>query len=71
MSPTHDPSGPIELATRWAATPDDLQLELDVLRGELYRALDELARAARPDRERLIEAFEGLWERFKTGTRGR
>ncbi len=71
MSRPPDPGEASGLGAPWVAAPDDLPLELDVLRGELYRVLDELARAERPDRERLVAAFEALWERFKARARER
>lgn len=44
--------------------PDPTSLEIDLLRGELYRLLDEVARADPADRERLVHVFEDAWLRF-------
>jgi hypothetical protein len=50
---------------RGASSCEDLPFELDALRGDLYRMLDELARAAPGERDALVDAFEHLWTRFK------
>lgn len=44
---------------------DEVPVHVDLLRGDLYQLLDELARA-HPDRQRtLAREFERAWERFK------
>ncbi len=53
-----------------AAGPDDVSVELDLLRADLYRLIDELARASLVDREELLRDFERAWEQFKDATAG-
>jgi len=57
--------GPCSGAGPGVTEPDEVLFHLDLLRGDLYRLLDELARA-HPDRQpRLAVEFERSWERFK------
>ncbi len=51
------------------AGPDE-SVELDLLRADLYRIIDELARAPLVDREELLRDFERAWEQFKDATAG-
>ena len=44
--------------------PDEA-LYLDLLRGELYRILDELARSSPSARGRLLVEFERFWAQFR------
>ncbi len=50
---------------------DEVLVRLDLLRGDLYRLLDELVRAGTERRPALLEELESLWERFKLETRRR
>ena len=45
--------------------PDEVPVLLDLLRAELYRILDELARSSREVRPELVSEFEQFWERFR------
>ena len=51
-----------------ASGPDEASIQLDLLRADLYRLIDELARAPFEDREGLVLDFERAWERFKDAT---
>ncbi len=51
-----------------AIGPDERSVHLDLLRADLYRLIDELARAPLEDRESLVLEFERAWERFKDAT---
>jgi hypothetical protein len=44
-------------------------LDLDLLRGELYRILDELARTRTGSRDALVQEFERTWEAFRAEAR--
>jgi hypothetical protein len=44
---------------------EELPVELDLLRAELYRILDELARPDRADRRRPLLEFEQAWAQLK------
>ncbi len=46
--------------------PDDAPLELDALRGELYRLADAFAHASAGERSRLASEFEQAWAAFKS-----
>jgi hypothetical protein len=59
-TPDHDPlEGALD-----APGADDL-LRLDLLRADLYRLIDELARAPSEERQGLVAEFEQTWARFK------
>jgi hypothetical protein len=45
--------------------PEELPIELDLLRAELYRILDELARSGRADRRQPLLEFERAWAQLK------
>ncbi len=49
--------------------PEEVPVHLDLLRGDLYRLLDELVRARAEVHGRLVLEFERAWERFKSATR--
>jgi hypothetical protein len=51
-----------------ATGADEASIHLDLLRADLYRLIDELARAPLEDRESLVLEFEQAWERFKDAT---
>jgi hypothetical protein len=59
------PGGPIG-----ATSAEEASIHLDLLRADLYRLIDELARAPFEDRESLMLEFERAWERFKDATAG-
>ncbi len=67
----HEPRSPrraLRGAAPSPATLDGTSLSLDLLRGDLYRMLDELARA-RPGRHRdLVREFERAWASYKEVT---
>ncbi len=44
---------------------------VDLLRADLYRMLDEIARAGHESHPALVAQFERAWERFKDATRAR
>jgi hypothetical protein len=51
---------------RWARS--GVGLDLDLLRADLYRLLDEVARAG-PERHReLVREFERAWSEFRDAT---
>ncbi len=47
---------------------DDAEVKLDLLRADLYRMLDEIARAQGGAYRALVLEFEHAWERFKDAT---
>ena len=47
---------------------DEVPVHLDLLRADLYRLLDELARAPSKSHRRLAHEFERTWKRFKDAT---
>ncbi len=52
--------------------PDDGEsVALDILRGDLYRMLDEIARARGESHRTLVLEFESAWQRYKQVTGGR
>ncbi len=51
-----------------AAGPDEVSLQLDLLRADLYRLLDELVRAPAEVRQELVREFERIWQRLKDAT---
>ncbi len=51
-----------------AADPGEVSVQLDLLRAELYRLLDELVRAPAELREALVREFERTWQRLKDAT---
>jgi hypothetical protein len=59
----HDPGDPID-----GTGPDEVSVQVDLVRADLYRLIDELARAPLEDRENLLLEFERAWERFKDAT---
>lgn len=48
-----------------AVGAEEVPVQLDLLRAELYRVLDELARSSAVDRRRLLVEYERSWARFK------
>jgi len=48
--------------------PDEVPVQLDLLRADLYRLLDELARTGAEERDGLVLEFERAWEEFKQAT---
>ena len=67
-SPRWPTDGPLSGAMPEPSDPDESSLELDLLRAELYRLLDHLARSG-PDLHRdLVLEFERGWEAFKRAT---
>ena len=48
--------------------PDEASLQLDLLRADLYRLLDEVARAGGTEQDGLVLEFERAWEAFKQAT---
>jgi hypothetical protein len=44
---------------------DGVSLSLDLARGDLYRLIDELARARRECRGELVRKFERAWAEFR------
>ncbi len=54
-----------------APRPGSSTLDLDLLRGELYRILDELARTRSGRRDVLVQEFERTWEAFRAATAAR
>ncbi len=48
-----------------SARLDDVPVEIDALRGDLYRLLDQLARAPADERDGLLEAFYDAWTQFR------
>jgi len=46
-------------------------LNFDLLRAELYRMLDEIARAPPGRHRHLVREFERAWESYKEATAGR
>jgi hypothetical protein len=65
MTLHHDPGESDAGPDCGASGRDDVPYELDALRGDLYRMLDELARADPHERDALADAFEHLWTLFK------
>ncbi len=54
-----------------ALPPEDgSEVALDLLRGDLYRMLDEIARARGKSHRILVLEFESAWERYKQVTGG-
>ncbi len=51
-----------------AAPMDGTPVALDLLRGELYRMLDEIARAHGESHRNLVLQFEIAWELYKRAT---
>ncbi len=51
-----------------AAPIDGIPVALDLLRGELYRMLDEIARAHGESHRTLVLQFEIAWELYKRAT---
>lgn len=49
---------------------DGGSVDLDLLQADLYRMLDEIARAGSDRHPALVLQFESAWERFKEGTAG-
>ncbi len=47
---------------------DEAPVQLDLLRADLYRLLDELVRARSEYHEGLVLEFERAWEHFKEAT---
>jgi len=58
--PRRTPAGIVPVALG----PDD-SLYLDLLRGEMYRILDDLARSSPGARSRLFDEFERSWAQFR------
>jgi len=56
------------LETGRRGEPEDVPLELDLARGELYRLLDALARAGSDSHLALVREFEKTWRRFREAT---
>jgi len=54
-----------------SAPPPDagLSVALDLLQAELYRMIDEIARAGPGDHRALVAQFERAWQRFKDAVR--
>lgn len=62
-------------ARRAGAAPPDVTLEraalrVDLLRADLYRMLDEMARAGAGRRRAVVREFERAWESYKKATAG-
>ncbi len=53
-----------------AAGPGEVSVQLDLIRADLYRLLDELVRAPPELRPALVREFERLWQRLKQATAG-
>jgi hypothetical protein len=51
--------------------PREVPVDLDLARADLYRLLDELARATRERHGDLVRAFERAWEAYKERTASR
>ncbi len=68
------PSHPSRHRTRSSRRPpappawNDAEVALDLLRADLYRMLDEIARAQGEAHHALVLQFERAWERFKNAT---
>ncbi len=65
MSRSRDPVWPPASVAPISARLDDVPFEVDALRGELYRLLDQLARAAAAERDGLLEAFDEVWRQYR------
>jgi len=48
-----------------AESPDEVPVQLDLLRAELYRILDDLARSSPEARPELFVEFEHSWAQFR------
>lgn len=66
--PLRPTDGPTDDASDGKTGPDEGPFQLDLLRGDLYRLLDELVRARSESRGRLVLEFERAWEEFKNAT---
>ncbi len=53
------------------ASVNGVSVAVDLLRADLYRMLDEIARAGHERHHALVAQFERAWERFKDATRAR
>ncbi len=51
------------------ASADAVATEVDLLRADLYRMLDEIARAGGERHRVLVRAFEEAWRSYKVATR--
>ncbi|HVO18511.1 MAG TPA: hypothetical protein VMU15_04600 [Anaeromyxobacter sp.] len=51
-----------------ATDPDEVPVQLDLLRADLYRLLDELARTGAEHYDGLVSEFERAWEEYKQAT---
>jgi len=60
--------GPSTSASPGPTDPDEVPVHLDLIRADLYRILDELARARSEHRLALVVEFERVWEKFKGAT---
>ncbi len=49
---------------------DGVPAAVDLLRAEMYRMLDELARARGASHHNIVQEFESAWERYKQVTGG-
>jgi hypothetical protein len=56
---------PLQGALPGPSEPGEGSLVLDLLRADLYRLLDEVARAAAANQDGLVLEFERAWETFK------
>lgn len=54
-----------------ATSVNGVPVAVDLLRADLYRMLDEIARAGHESHPALVAQFERAWERFKDATRAR
>lgn len=64
MSPGQEP-GQAPPAPLFAEGEGEVSVQIDLLRAELYRLLDELARSKIEDRQELYGEFEQSWALFK------
>jgi len=55
-------------APRGPADPDEVPVQIDLLRADLYRLLDELVRSRSEYHEDLVAEFERAWQHFKDAT---
>ena len=62
------PNGHSADGTNGAPAPGEVSVQLDLLRADLYRLLDELVRAPAELRDQLVREFENAWERFMDAT---
>lgn len=66
--PLRPTDGSTDDASGGQTGPDEVPVHLDLLRGDLYRLLDELVRARSEVHGRLVLEFERAWEQFKSAT---